>query len=62
MYGQPTDPTTGMPMPLPGTPTPNQVPVQNDPSLTGLPGAQGGRPPGSAGGNQPNPGGPMMGT
>jgi hypothetical protein len=62
MYGQPNlDPTTGLPMPLPGTPTPNTVEVQNDPSLTGMPGAQGGRPPGSAGGEQVRAGGPMQG-
>jgi hypothetical protein len=62
MYGQPNlDPTTGLPMPLPGTPTPNTVEVQNDPSLTSMPGAQGGRPPGSAGGEQVRAGGPMQG-
>jgi hypothetical protein len=62
MYGQPTDPQTGLPLPAPGTPIPNTVEVQNDPSLTGLPGAQGGRPPGSAGGQQVRAGGPMMGA
>jgi hypothetical protein len=62
MYGQPTDPQTGLPLPAPGTPIPNTVEVQNDPSLTGLPGAHGGRPPGSAGGQQVRAGGPMMGA
>jgi hypothetical protein len=62
MYGQPTDPATGMPLPAPGTPAGNQVEVQSDPALSGMPGAQGGRPPGSAGGDQVRAGGPMLGT
>lgn len=61
MYGQPTDPTTGMPLPAPGTPAGNEVPVQGDPSLSGMPGAQGGRPPGGGAPTPMGPGGPMLG-
>jgi hypothetical protein len=60
MYGQPTDPATGLPLPAAGTPTPREVGVQSDPSLSGMDGAQGGRPPGSAGGDPVRAGGPML--
>lgn len=59
MIGQPAiDPATGMPMVPPGMPVPPNVPVMSDPALAGMPGAQGGRPPGSAGGGQARPAGP----
>lgn len=57
MIGQAMDPMTGL---MAGTPVPNQVQTMTDPALTGLPGAQGGRPSGSGGGQQARPAGPLV--
>ncbi len=58
MIGQAMDPITGL---MAGTPVPNQVATMTDPALTGMPGAQGGRPSGSGGGGQQmRPAGPLV--